>query len=170
MLEENERVFEQYCRNEKSRVLISDAQKENLKKCGSELLNKEIKERFEETRSIYYHNILNMPLLEYTFPEWVVCLQEKVLLEYAIPIFSRVLVHYPMLCGKNCEWEILYEITKIDEDFWNIHEGWKRFFVNILDNVLCDNGQKKVTCEFREFMDDFGRETKDELARFVVEK
>ncbi|MDE6568336.1 MAG: hypothetical protein K2K70_11475 [Lachnospiraceae bacterium] len=29
MLEKNEWVFEQYCRNEKSEVLISNAQKEN---------------------------------------------------------------------------------------------------------------------------------------------
>ncbi|MDE6568335.1 MAG: hypothetical protein K2K70_11470 [Lachnospiraceae bacterium] len=110
-------------------------------------MNEEIKERFEETGSIYYHSVKNTS-----------------------KAVKNVSVHYPMLCGKNCEWEILYEITKIDEDFWNIHEGWKRFFVNIFDNALCDNGQKKVTCEFREFMDDFGRETKDELARFVVEK
>lgn len=155
MLEKNEEVFEQYCRNEKTGILISDARKEYLKKTGSELLSGEIKERFEETRSIYYYNILNKPLLEYTFPEWVVCLQEKALLEYAVPIFSRVLVHYPMLCGKNCEWEILYEIAKVDEDFWNVHEGWKRFFVDILNNVLCDNGVEKEPVINEKFIEQF---------------
>lgn len=143
MLEKNEKIFEQYFKNESIGILISDVHKECLKRTGSELLNGETKERFEETRAIYYYNILNKPLLEYTFPEWVVCLQEKVLLEYTIPIFSRVLENYPMLCGKNCEWEILYEIAKVDENFWNVHEGWKQFFVNILNDVLYNNGEKK---------------------------
>lgn len=38
-----------------------------------------------EIRSIHYYNVIIKKLKEYTLPEWIVCLNEKVLLEYAVP-------------------------------------------------------------------------------------
>lgn len=84
----------------------------------------------------------NMKLKQYSFPEWIVCLEENVLLDYALPIFSRVLQEYPMLCGMQCEWQVLYEITKIKEDFWMIHKKWKEYFIEILKG-FCSNYTKE---------------------------
>lgn len=159
MIRENEQIFKKYYRNEEIGIIICDDRKEDFKKKGSDLLNAEVKLRFEEVRSIYYRNIINNILYDYSFPEWVVCVEEKVLLEYAIPILSRVLKYYPMLCGKDYEWEVLYEISKIDENFWNIHREWKMFFEDIIRDILhsrnerkMDNISEKYICQFETFI------------------
>lgn len=97
---------------------ISDVKKKGYIKCGCELLSIEKSEQFMEVRSIHYHNVVTKRLAEYTLPEWLVCLQEEILLEYAIPVFVGVLEKYPMLCGMNNEWQVLYDITRLNHDFW----------------------------------------------------
>lgn len=156
ILKENEQIFNQYCGREELGILISDDKKHDFLKKGGELLEEEEKSYFEEVRSIYYHNVVNKTLCEFSFPEWVVCIEEKVLLEYAVPIFSRVLKVYPMLyvdvgiCdGEICQWKILYEVSKIDEFFWNKHIEWKNFFKNIIKDILDKNEKKEIT-----FIDD----------------
>ena len=44
-----------------------------------------------------------------------------------------------MLCGEHCEWEVLYEISKVDENFWNMHKEWKLFFKDIINNISYNN-------------------------------
>lgn len=110
-------------------------------KTGKDLLPEDKTKEFREVRSIHYHNVITKKLKEYNFPEWIVCLNEKVLLDYTIPIFSRVLAEYPMLCGMNSEWQILYEITKIDWVFWKTHRTWKMFFDEIIEEVILSKEQ-----------------------------
>ncbi|MBE5871730.1 MAG: hypothetical protein E7294_10790 [Lachnospiraceae bacterium] len=47
-------------------------------------------------------------------------------------ILSKVLKYYPMLSGGDNEWEILYEITRISEEFWINHKEDKQ---RILERV-----------------------------------
>ena len=82
ILKENEQIFNQYFGKEELGILISDDKKQDFLKKGGELLEKNVKQYFEEVRSIYYHNVVNKTLHEFSFPEWVVCIEEKVLLEY----------------------------------------------------------------------------------------
>ena len=138
MLKKYEDIFKKYYLNETEGISLSDQKKKDLEKKGSELLKQEDKLRFEKVRSIYYVNIINKCLSSYLLPEWTICLEENVLLEYALPIFSRVLSHYPMLCGGKCEWEILYDITNIPYSFWNKHEDWKQFFKKIISEIICN--------------------------------
>ena len=154
MLKKNEKIFKKYYRNEEMRIIICNDKKENFQKRGYELLEIEVKSRFEKVRSIYYYNIVNKRLHDYSFPEWIVCIEEKVLLEYAIPIFSRVLKYYPMLCGEHCEWEVLYEISKVDENFWNMHKEWKLFFKDIINNISYNN-EKEINDISKKYIHQF---------------
>lgn len=95
-------------------------------------------------RSIHYHNVVNKILGEYSLPEWLVCLHEEILLEYAVPIFSRVREIYPMLCGMNNEWQVLYEITKLNQDFWIKNAEWKEYFDKLIESVLLEYAQGRI--------------------------
>lgn len=138
MLKKNEEIFKKYSIKKENGIKFSADKAKDFYKSGKNLLSIEVIEYFLEVRSIHYHNIINLNLNQYSFPEWIVCLEENVLLDYALPIFSRVLQEYPMLCGMQCEWQVLYEITKINEDFWMIHQKWKEYFIDIL-NRFCSN-------------------------------
>lgn len=150
MLESNEEIFKKYSIKEEKGLILSDEKKRDFCVKGKNLLSEEVTNYFLEIRSIYYQNIINNTLQQYSFYEWVVCLQEKVLLEYAVPIFSRVLYEYPMLCGMNCEWQVMYEITKIREDFWLPHIDWKIYFVEILRRFSSDYNEIELIQIFSE--------------------
>lgn len=141
MLKRGQDVFEQYKRAENIGIRISDKKKKDYVKIGGELLTKEKGKQFMEVRSIHYHNVVVKKLEEYSLPEWLVCLNEEVLLEYAIPIFSRVLNKYPMLCGMNNEWQVLYDITKINPKFWEDNREWKMYFVEIIEKIFWEYEQ-----------------------------
>ena len=144
MLKRSEDMFEKLKTKDCENVKISENEVMEYYKEGKELLPTEKSKEFIEIRSIHNYNVVMKKLVDYTFPEWLVCLNEKVLLKYAIPIFARVLNEYPMLCGMNCEWQVLYEITKIDQDFWDIHNEWKKHFITIVNNVVLDYNSKKI--------------------------
>ena len=108
------------------------------------------KELFMVVRSIHYNNVVMKKLKEYTLPEWLVCLSEEVLLEYAIPIFSRVLHKYPMLCGMNKEWQVIYEITKVSEEFWEVNKEWKVYFYKIINTILSQYEEGKLIASIPE--------------------
>ena len=65
-------------------MIIKMSNPDILSKTGRELLPDETVEYFKEIRSINYFNVLNKTLSEYTFAEWYVCLDEKVLLEQCL--------------------------------------------------------------------------------------
>ena len=69
MLKKNEKIFKKYYRKEEMGIIICNDKKENFQKRGYELLEIEVKSRFEEVRSIYYYNIVNKRLHDYSFPE-----------------------------------------------------------------------------------------------------
>lgn len=149
MLKENEQIFNQYYEKEDVGIFISDDKKQDFSKKGSELLEETVIASFEQVRCIYYWNIINRTLREFSFWEWAICLEEKVLLEYAIPIFSRVLKSYPMLCGEIAsgrfsQWGILYEIAKVDGLFWMQHAEWKNFFEDIIKDALEKNEKETI--------------------------
>lgn len=144
MLKKNEEIFEKFKARECIGIKISENAKKDFFKTGKELLTIEKEKQFMEIRSIHYYNVIIKKLKEYTLPEWIVCLNEKVLLEYAVPVFSRVLNEYPMLCGMNCEWQVLYEITKIKQCFWDLHKEWKVYFVKIIDNIFLEYKQEDL--------------------------
>lgn len=141
MLKNNQEKFEQYKKTEDIGIKISEEKEKDLLKFGREFLSKEKSEQLMEVRSIHYHNVVTKVLGEYSLPEWLVCLHEEILLEYAIPIFSRVLANYPMLCGMNNEWQVLYEITILNQDFWMMNEDWKVYFDKLIEKVLFEYEQ-----------------------------
>lgn len=160
MLKKNQEIFEQYKRTVNIGIRISDERQKDFLKTGKELLTIEKSEEFMEVRSIHYYNVVMKKLEEYTLPEWFVCLKEGVLLEYTIPIFSRVLQKYPMLCGMNHEWQVLYEIAKVNQVFWQINREWKEYFNKIINEIFFEYEQgtfvtsipKEYICQFKFFL------------------
>ena len=136
MLRKNQEIFEKFKLRENIAIEISENIKKDFIKNGKELLSVKEIEYLSEVRSIHYQNVLVKKLEEYTLPEWLVCLNEKVLLEYAIPILSNVLNEYPMLCGMNCEWQVLYEITNLEHEFWQAHKAWKAFYDEMINKII----------------------------------
>lgn len=161
MLDKNQKIFEKYKTINSIGIEISEKRKKEYVKIGKELLPIEKSEQFREVRSIHYNNVVMKKLEEYTLPEWIVCLKEEVLLEYTIPVFSRVLHEYPMLCGMNREWQVLYDITNVNRVFWQEHKEWKAYFDKIIDKVIleCKRDAMKVSipeeylCQFKNFKD-----------------
>ena len=149
MLKKNENIFEQ-CKIEEMNNNIN----ENYKYKGIELLDKKRCDEFMQVRSIHYSNIIFKRLDEFNFPEWIICIEEKVLLDYAVPIFLKVLEKYPMLCGMHCEWEILYEIIKIEEVFWINHIDWKENLNAIIKDDIF-NYEKKLYNINYEYIEQF---------------
>lgn len=82
------------------------------------------------------YNVLNKTLSEYTFAEWYVCLDEKVLLEQCLPRYSEKLDMDPLMPGLFSKGEILYKITQIDKSFWTDHPDWYEYFRTIIHGVL----------------------------------
>lgn len=141
MIERNLDIFEKNKMKENIGIRLSDDMKKDLLKTGKELLTKEKSQELIEVRSIHYYNVVMKILKEYSLPEWFACLEEKVLLEYAIPVFSGVLKVYPMLCGNKNEWQVLYEITQVNQMFWEMNKEWKEYFDDIINGVLMKHEQ-----------------------------
>lgn len=160
MLKENERIFRKYSIKKENGLQLSSVQEKNFYVEGRDLLSDEVINYFLDVRSIHYYRVIHKKLKNYSLFEWIVCLEESVLLEYALPIFSRVLYEYPMLCGMNCEWQIMYEITKINENFWTFHQEWRRFFVEIIMQFFSKYTKEELSnmfseqyfCQFEKFI------------------
>lgn len=160
MIEKNIEIFEQNKMKENIGISLSDDMQKKLMKSGKEILTIEKIQELMEVRSIYYNNVVMKKLIEYSLPEWFVCLEEKVLLDCAIPIFSKVLHVYPMLCGDKNEWQVLYEITQVNQKFWEMNKGWKEYFNNIIDGILLKYEQgvlelyisDEYVCRFKRFV------------------
>lgn len=156
MLKRNQEIFEQYKMIEDIGIRISNERKKDFLRTGKELLTIEKSEEFKEVRSIHYCNVVIKKLEEYSLPEWFVCLKEGVLLEYAIPVFSRVLQAYPMLCGINNEWQVLYEITKISGEFWELKREWKEYLKKIISEIFFKYEQGILAISIpKEYLDQF---------------
>lgn len=150
MLRKNEKIFKKYSVKKQNGIAIPIDKEDDFKLKGKQLLSQEKANYFLEIRSIYCWNIVNMELKNYSFPEWVICIEESVLLEYAIPILSRVLQEYPMLCGKDCEWQVLYKLTKVEKEFWLSHKNWKEFFVELINRIFASNKKEDLIVLFPE--------------------
>jgi hypothetical protein len=124
-------------------MIIKMSNPDILSKTGRELLPEATVEYFKEIRSINYFNVLNKTLSEYTFAEWYVCLDEKVLLEQCLPRYSEKLDTDPLMPGLFSKGEILYKITLIDKAFWIDHEEWYECFSAIIHGVL-DLGKEEL--------------------------
>lgn len=59
-----------------------------------------------------------------------------ILLEYAVPILSRVLSQNPLLNGAYYRGELIYNILNIDESFWQKHIDWKVYFETLLMDIF----------------------------------
>lgn len=124
-------------------MIIKMSNPDILSKTGRDLLPEETVEYFKEIRSINYYNVLNKTLSEYTFAEWYVCLDEKVLLEQCLPRYSEKLDMDPLMPGLFSKGEILYRITLIDKAFWIDHPDWYEYFRTIIHGVL-DLGKEEL--------------------------
>lgn len=144
MLKRNQDIFEKYKTNEEMGLEIATDKQKEYSNFGRNFITLEKKEEFADIRSVHYHNILTKKLEEYSLPEWFICLKEGILLEYAIPIFSRVLQKYPMLCGMDSEWQVLYCITQVNSAFWAERETWKKYFKEIIDDILEEYEERKM--------------------------
>ena len=131
--------FEKYKTIDNLDIIIPTSIQNGYNRLGKEIISNEVCESLLDVRSIHYHNVVNKKIIDYTFPEWIVCLEEELLLEYAIPIFSRTLLHYPMLSGMNNEWEVLYLISRISREFWQENEEWKNYYKSIIEKVINEN-------------------------------
>lgn len=124
-------------------MIIKMSNPDILSKTGRDLLPEETVEYFKEIRSINYYNVLNKTLSEYTFAEWYVCLDEKVLLEQCLPRYSEKLDMDPLMPGLFSKGEILYKITQIDKSFWTDHPDWYEYLRTIIHGVL-DMGKEEL--------------------------
>ena len=105
-------------------------------KTGRELLPQNIVEEFQEYRSALHQRILYCRLSEYTWSEWVICLQEKILLEQCLPFALEKLDMNPTAPGIFYKGEVLYDVTQIDRTFWDNHMDLYNSFKAIIDKNL----------------------------------
>lgn len=154
MLEKNRCIFEQYKNLDKIGLKIVN----NKQYCsfGKDLLTSDTSNKFLQVRSIHYYNVVTKKLKDFSLPEWLVCLNEEILLEFAVPIFSRVLEKYPMLCGMNREWQVLYSITKIENKFWLSHKSWKKYFDEFIDKILLEHTKGNL-CIPSDYLEEFSK-------------
>lgn len=119
---------------------------DSFQKTGRELLPPDIVEYFQEFRSVDYLNVLRKRLSEYTFAEWMVCLQERVLLEQCVPFFIEILDKNPLHPGYFEKGYVLCAVTLIDKIFWDDHKDWYLRVKSIVDGVLdsCENKADSV--------------------------
>ena len=119
---------------------------DTFQKTGRELLPSDIVEYFQEFRSADYINVLRKKLSEYTFAEWMVCLQERVLLEQCVPFFIEILDKNPLHPGYFEKGYVLCFVTLIDKAFWDEHKEWYLHVKSIVDGVLdsCKNKADSV--------------------------
>ncbi|MBE5871733.1 MAG: hypothetical protein E7294_10805 [Lachnospiraceae bacterium] len=148
---ENWLIFRKYGTIEKFVITVTAVQQENYSKWGKELLSQNKIDYLMEMRCLEAQHILFSPLKEYSYHEWMLCLREGILLDYAIPVFANVLNNYPMLAGTAIrEWRTLYDITKIDENFWNEHSDWKVFFTTLIKEKVIKNNINSLREEYLE--------------------
>lgn len=131
--------FDKFKSSENVGILIPHNMLTKYDNLGKDLISEEVCESLLEVRSIHHSNVVNKKLNDYDLPEWIVCLEEEILLEYAIPIFSRTLCHYPMLSGMNNEWEVLYLITRINHNFWQDNTEWNDYYKLLIKKVIDGN-------------------------------
>ena len=131
-------------------MIITMSNPDILSKTGRDLLPEETVEYFKEIRSINYYNVLNKTLSEYTFAEWYVCLDEKVLLEQCLPRYSEKLDMDPLMPGLFSKGEILYKITQIDKSFWTDHPDWYEYLRTIIHGVLDMGKEEFINSGIRE--------------------
>ena len=105
-------------------------------KTGQDLLPEEIVKEFMDSRSAVHIRVLKRTLSEYTWAEWLICLKEKVLLEQCLPYVSEKLDDDPLIPGLFSKGEVLYDVTRIDDEFWMSHQDWLEYFRTIINTVL----------------------------------
>lgn len=136
-MKESQRAFNRLAFNVNEGLEMPKSFKLNLEKLGSELLEPNDVERISKIRCIYYSNLLTNKLSDFSYFEWLVCLEEKVLLEYTIPLFSRVLFKYPFLYGLSyCKGEVICKILELGDTFWIYHSDWKNVYRKIVKNIF----------------------------------
>ena len=159
LIKKSEKIFKQHKMDPQIEIAGLPDIEEVYEKTGQDLLNKDIIEQFLSMRSVPHYKIVVKKLIDFTLSEWITCLNEKVLLEYSIPVLYKALSHYPMLYGTNDEWQVLFEITKVEESFWKTYRGLKKPFVAIIDKVLYENAKENfyssIKQEYLESMKDF---------------
>ena len=153
MLKDNEKIFDKYGLNNK--YIINN----DYLLTGKELLSNDKIEEFMKIRSILYKNIIIKKLKDYSFSEWLICLKENILLEYAIPIFAQVIQKYPMLSGLNGKWQVLYEIVEIKNEFWEKNISWKEYFSLIVYQIILEYQQGKWQDIPEEYLSEFKKFT-----------
>ncbi len=147
--------FEKYKSNENVGIKIPNVIQKGFNKFGKEILSTDTCKRLLEYRSIHYHNVVNEKLSDYSLPGWIVCLEEEILLEYAILICSRVLFHCPMLLGTNNEWEVLYLIAKIQDGFWQANREWKDYYKLLIGKAVNNDNSNAIPKEYLEVFKKF---------------
>ncbi|MDE7424420.1 MAG: hypothetical protein K2N51_12165 [Lachnospiraceae bacterium] len=135
LLRKSEKIFNTYYKDNTIGIPMPETYDEDILKKGKALLSKIQAEYFRQVRSMHYWNVLDKELGDLEYLDWLVCLEERVLLVYVIPLFSRVLEKFPMLYGGNREWQVLYEITTIDKNIWIEYPKWKIY----LQKMICDS-------------------------------
>lgn len=87
-------------------------------------------------RSGYASHILNWTLAEYGWAEWILCMNLWVLMEYAIPVLSKVLDINAFVPGIFYRGEVLYRILIYEGDIWERHPDWMPFFKGLVQNMF----------------------------------
>ncbi|MBQ7775232.1 MAG: hypothetical protein IJ379_04860 [Lachnospiraceae bacterium] len=108
-----------------------------LEKTGKKIIgDKQVIGDLKEWRWAAVPRLLNNKLSAYTAEEWYACLYFKLFLDYTIPMMSRILSQNPLLPGTFWRGELIYMVLKLEDDFWQQHEEWKRYFQELLHGVL----------------------------------
>ena len=110
-----------------------------LNKTGDELITDiSLKERMYSVRSVDYHNVLVKPIKEYELLEWLVCMDERIFIDCAIAMLSKVIavdsyaVEYnniPLICY------VVYAYKCCDFEH---KKEWHTYFSDIVKSVLSD--------------------------------
>lgn len=142
LLRKSEKIFNTYYKDNTIGIPMPETYNEDILRKGKDFLTASQIEYFLQVRCMHYEDVVKNELGNLTYLDWLVCLEEGVLLIYAVSLFSRILEKYPMLYGGNNEWQVLYEITMIDKKIWNEYPEWEIYFKKLICNSVFEKDVK----------------------------
>lgn len=119
---------------------------EVLSKTGAQLIGNDaiIHELLSYRGAGSMHNILYRQLGEYGWAEWVTCLSFEFLLDYTLPMISKVLHINICVPGFYYKGEIICRILKHDSSVWVNHPEWKPYFVTLLNAAFLQYNENEL--------------------------
>lgn len=110
---------------------------EVLDKTGRELIGEEeVIQELLSVRGIDYQNMVNCKLKNYTLLEWTGCIKEGILIEYAVPMLSRLLAIHPLAAGIHYQGELLFYIVRAFQVGIVTQADWLQYFKELVTGII----------------------------------